>query len=359
MLYYAGYVLTISGAADEAVRLYDRAIDSARARGDQIVIGGATLFRGVAELYRGDLAAAEEDLLEAREVATFRQADPYITSFLAQVLIERGRLAEAEEVLAGAGLPERIPANGHLIFFLEARGRARRELHRVEEAARDFLALGEMMEQLGIRNPAFLPWRSQAALALHMLDRSEEARSLAAEEVELTRRWGVPATIGMSLRVLGLVTGGRDGERTLREAVEVLDAAHARLEHARALVDLGAALRRGKQRSEAKELLRQGLDFAHRAGATGLAERAQAELAATGARPRSLVVSGVDSLTPSERRVAELAAEHMTNKDIAQALFVTPKTVEVHLSNVYRKLGIASRNELPGALGARTAAPAA
>ena len=114
---------------------------------------------------------------------------------------------------------------------------------------------------------------------------------------------------------------------------------------------LVVASTRGNQRSDAREFLRQGLELAHKLGAGALEERAQTELAATGARPRRLMLSGIDSLTPSERRVAEMAADNMTNKDIAQALFVTPKTVEVHLSSVYRKLEISSRAQLPAALG--------
>jgi DNA-binding CsgD family transcriptional regulator len=110
-------------------------------------------------------------------------------------------------------------------------------------------------------------------------------------------------------------------------------------------------LRRTDQRGEARELLRQGLEIAHRAGAEPLVERAQTELAATGVRPQRLVLRGFESLTPGERRVAELAAENMTDKDIAQALLVTPNTVEQHLSNVYRKLGIGSRAQLGDAMG--------
>jgi DNA-binding NarL/FixJ family response regulator len=79
-------------------------------------------------------------------------------------------------------------------------------------------------------------------------------------------------------------------------------------------------------------------------------QRAETELLATGARPRRISLRGVESLTPSERRVAEMAAEGPTNREIAQALFVTPKTVEVHLSSAYRKLEISSRSQLPAAL---------
>jgi DNA-binding NarL/FixJ family response regulator len=152
------------------------------------------------------------------------------------------------------------------------------------------------------------------------------------------------------LRVLGLVEGGTAGTGLLREAVEVLAGSEARLEHARALVDLGAALRRANQRIEARERLREGVDLARRIGAFGLAERANEEIAATGARPRNVVQTGLDALTASERRVAQLAAGGMSNRDIAQTLFVTIKTVEVHLSHAYRKLDIGSRAQLHEAL---------
>jgi DNA-binding CsgD family transcriptional regulator len=94
------------------------------------------------------------------------------------------------------------------------------------------------------------------------------------------------------------------------------------------------------------------LDAAHRTGAGGLATRAGTELRATGARPRSRVLSGLDSLTASERRVADLAREGMTNREIAQALFVTARTVEGHLTQAFRKLDVSSRDELASALGA-------
>jgi DNA-binding CsgD family transcriptional regulator len=152
--------------------------------------------------------------------------------------------------------------------------------------------------------------------------------------------------VGVTLRTLGVIEGGTSGLRLLEEAVEVLAPSSARLEHAKALVEYGAALRRANRRSDSREYLREGLEIAHRLGAAALREHAKIELAATGARPRRLSVSGFDSLTPSERRVVELAAQDMTNKQIAQNLFVTPKTVEVHLTNAYRKLGINSRREL-------------
>jgi DNA-binding CsgD family transcriptional regulator len=117
-------------------------------------------------------------------------------------------------------------------------------------------------------------------------------------------------------------------------------------------------LRRRNRRTEARELLREALDAAHRAGAGPLAEYAETELRATGARPRRILLSGLDSLTASERRVAELAAGGLTNREIAQQLFVTARTVEGHLTSVFLKLQLDSRDQLPSALAADVRVPA-
>ncbi len=223
-------------------------------------------------------------------------------------------------------------------------------LQRMCHALDDFLEGGRRHRAFRIENPAVLAWRSEAALAHAALGQAEPAQALASEEVELARAFGAPRALGVGLRALGLVTGGDRGISVLRDAVRTLQASEARLEHARALVDLGSALRRAQQRMEARSSLRLGLDLADRCQATALAERAQKELAATGARPRRRSLAGPSSLTASERRIAEMASTGMTNNQIAQSLFVTLRTVEMHLSNVYRKLRIASRASLGEAL---------
>lgn len=169
--------------------------------------------------------------------------------------------------------------------------------------------------------------------------------------MELAQRWGAPWAVGRALRVLGTLERD-EGMQHLREAVEALAGSAARLEHAKALAALGAALRRAREPTQAREPLREALELAAACGADGLAEEVRAELAAAGARPRTAAFHGVAALTASESRVAALAAGGQTNRDIAQALFVTPKTVEVHLSSAYRKLGIQSRRELAAALAA-------
>jgi DNA-binding CsgD family transcriptional regulator len=155
----------------------------------------------------------------------------------------------------------------------------------------------------------------------------------------------------VALRVAGLARGGDEGVRLLEESADVLSGSPALLERARSLADLGAALRRAGRRADAREPLSEALDLAARCGARPLAARAREELRAAGARPRRGWRRGVEALTPSELRIARLAAAGQTNREIAHELYVTLKTVEGHLAHAYGKLGIAGRAELPGALG--------
>jgi DNA-binding CsgD family transcriptional regulator len=203
----------------------------------------------------------------------------------------------------------------------------------------------------GGRNPAIYPWRSGAALAAMHLGDPDQARELVADELRDARRWGAPRAIGIALRTHGLIEGGDAGIELLSESAAELRRSPSPVEEARTLIDLGAALRRGGRRRDAREPLTRGLDVARRCQAHGLAERAQEELRAAGARPRRLDLTGAEALTPMERRTAGLAADGLSNREVAQSLFLTVRTVEMHLTNAYRKLGISSRRELGGALG--------
>jgi DNA-binding NarL/FixJ family response regulator len=157
--------------------------------------------------------------------------------------------------------------------------------------------------------------------------------------------------VGRVLRTLGR-TRGEKGIADIEQAIEILEPSTARLEHARAVAALGTALRRFGRPTDAREPLRRALELASACDATLLVEEVRAELQVVGVRPRTDAATGVESLTPSERRVVDLAVGGGTNRDIAQELYVTPKTVEVHLSNAYRKLGIRGRRELPQAIAA-------
>jgi DNA-binding CsgD family transcriptional regulator len=352
--YHAVMVLARAGLLDEALSIFSQAVAQARRRGDIFNVAFMLMWRGVCQTHRGDLRAAVADLREAIDLAVAHGmlvSWPYNIGFLAHALLEQGDADEAARVIDEGNFPEELPLDQlHLAGFRLHRGRLRIETGSPERGVEELLQVGETVQLIPFDNPSGLPWRGGAAEGLRLLDRNDEARALAQEALVHARRWGDPYAIGAALRVLGLVEGGETGIAQLREAVEVLAGSEARLEHARALVDLGAALRRANQRTEARQRLREGVDLARRVGALGLAERGNEEIAATGARPRKVLQTGLDALTASERRVAQLAAEGMSNKEIAQTLFVTIKTVEVHLSHAYRKLEISSRAQLHKAL---------
>jgi DNA-binding CsgD family transcriptional regulator len=349
----AGIALMGAGRLDRAKSLWDQVIADARRRGSIPTLSLGWALRAFVLVRMGAIAAAEADAqgaLERLDVELLFPL-PLIVSPLIDVHLERGQPEAASELLEehdlGGELPDLAPAN----FLLESvLGRLRIAQNRSSEGIAALRACGRRLEASGVRNPGLISWRSSLAPALAAAGERGQALALTREEVELARAFDVPRELGMALRAAGLVEGGAAGIDLLREAVAVLRASPARLEHARALTDLGAALRRKGQRSDAREPLRAGLDLAQRCGATALAHLAHGELVATGARPRRLVLSGVDALTASERRVAEMAAEGLTNRQIAQALFVAEKTVQGHLGHAYRKLDITSRSELPDAL---------
>ena len=349
---FATVALTAADEWESASAIFDDAFADARVRGSVSAFAIGSIFRGYLHIFTGDLAEAEADLhnaVEASEQHGLASGMPYALSFLADTQMQKGDLDGAVETIGRLEqLPE--PARGGA-FVYDARGRLRYLQGRYRDALAEFARARQLYEALGGVNPAIVAWRSQSALAHRALGDEAEAKALAAEEVGLARQWGAPRALAKALRVAGMVEGGKAGIELLGEAVGVLDGSAAVLERARGLIELGSALRRSNRRTDAREHLRQALELAHQGESVPLVTRAQEELMATGARPRRVALSGLDALTPSERRVASMAAKELTNRDIAQALFVTPKTVEVHLSSVYRKLGIASRAQLADALG--------
>lgn len=349
------YAMLHCDRLEEAIRFLDPLIEVVRRRGAVFNYSSLSMTRAIIHYALGRLGDAEADARAALDALPHPKTwfVPFAHAWLAQILTERGALDEASALLGNVDALIDVATDPFSSTPL-LRGRsmlaAARGDHRA--ALDDALELGRALTAFGHVNPAAShpPWRSLAAIEHHALGETESALALAREEVKLARAWGAPKTLGRALRVLGLVEGSPDGTERIREAVSVLEESPARLEHAHALTDLGASLRRGNRRAEAREYLRAGLELAQRLGATVLADRAHEELVATGARPRRLVLSGLDSLTPSERRIAALAAEGLSNREIAQALFVTLRTVEMHLSNAFRKLDVSSRTQLPAAL---------
>jgi DNA-binding CsgD family transcriptional regulator len=211
-------------------------------------------------------------------------------------------------------------------------------------ALTDARGAGSDLQDLRIRNPYF-SWRATAAQAALALNDRTAADQLIEDELELSRRLAAPAAIARGLRIKGLIEGGTTGLHLLEQAAHTIPADPPRLERTRALVDFGSALRRANKRTAARPPLTEAHQLARSGGATALAERARIELAALGARPRKEPATR-DQLTPSEHRVVEMARRGMTNKQIAQTLFITVKAVEWHLHHAYLKLNIKSRKQL-------------
>jgi DNA-binding NarL/FixJ family response regulator len=299
--------------------------------------------------YSGDIRAALAYGLQA--VAWDSSWTPGLaTGLVVPAMLDAGDISGAHALLAEHGLLGELPPLLPFNVTRLARGCLHAAAGNHEKAASELLAVGDLATRWGIRNPAMLPWRSTAALSLGALGDLDAAGRLAAEEIELARRWGSKRSEGIALRAAGLVARGERGIDLLTEAVATLRASPAQLELARALADLGAALRRAGARAQARDLLRESLDLAHTLGGHVIATRAREELVTAGGRPRRDARHGRDALTPSELRVVELAAAGRTNRQIAQALFVTKRTVENHLTSAYAKLGICARYELATSL---------
>jgi DNA-binding CsgD family transcriptional regulator len=331
-------------------------IEAARRRGAAPGIPGNHGIRAQCRLLDGRLRDAEADVeiaLRLLDRLQFGATRIIHLAFAVRTLVARGDLAMAAEHLVDPW-PEPEPSPGLPGAMLCcAMGEHAFAVGRHAEARDHYLAAAEKVRWLPFSNPEVLPWQTGLATCEAALGNPDEAQRLAAEAVRLAREAGGQRAIGIALCVQGTVAdNGSEQIELLSEAVEALAETRAAWQRARALIELGAGLRRANRRKESRLPLREGLDLAHRCGATPLEERARTELAAAGSRPRKAVLSGVESLTPSERRVADMAAEGMTNREIAQALFVTAKTVETHLRHAYQKLDISRREELNARLEA-------
>ena len=351
---YAAMNLVLVDRFEEAERLCSAVIEDGQRRGALSTVATFAFPRAFAFLRRGMLREAAADArwsFEQKTAMGVEQGPPWPLAFLVDALTELGDFAGADEALtrvpvSRTGPPEMLA----WAFAVEARGRLRLAQGDLRAGLADLLEAGRRWELLCCRSAVVERWREDAAPALAQVGEKRQARRLAAEQLELAAadrtcrghsepRPGWPAT--------GVASGPPP---RLRTAVSLLEHTPARLEYARALIAWAAAIRRDGGAVQARDPLRQGLELAHRAGAAPLAQRARDELVAAGGRPRKPVFSGIEALTASEIRVARLVAQGRTNRDTAELLFVTQRTVETHLGHVFQKLGIRSREELPEAL---------
>jgi DNA-binding CsgD family transcriptional regulator len=346
---------TLCGHLERALELTEAALEDARRRASPLAFATASYRRSVPLLWQARVTDAVAELESALDAMRYgwRQFSRAARASLTLCLIERGELTRAGELILATGEIDRH-RDLEDTFCVSARAELRLAQGRPAEALEAALAVKEAIGT-AIRELGHCQWRTVAALASLALGDRQRAPQLAGEALEVADHTGVLHARVRAMRVYGLCEGGVSGLARLEQAAELGASAPPRLETVRALVDLGAALRRANQRAASRGPLQQAADMARTGGATVLLERALTELAAAGARPRrDWLMSGPASLTPSERRIAQLAASGQSNRQIALTLFVTPKTVEYHLRNVYRKLDVQGRRELAPALGSET-----
>jgi len=348
----ATVAICLAGRLTRAIELWTAGVADGRERGSMLMYSSSLGLRASARDWHGDLAGAESD---ASEALTLLPADdpiilPTALAALTDVLIEQGAHERAVRLLREAWPAGDLPLTLNVCQALASRGRLALSMGDPSAALADLEEAGRRALAIFYVNPMALMWRSYAALAAARLGEHDRAGQLIDEELAIARRFGAPEPIGEALRVRALLAPRAEMIERARKAVDVLAGSELRLAHAHGLIDLGAALRRSGHRRDAREPLREGLELANRCGSSVETDRAMAELRATGARPRRPALRGVDSLSAQERRVAAMAVDGLSNREIAEALFLTRRTVEMHLTSAYRKLGVSGRDELPAAL---------
>ncbi|ADB53626.1 ATP-binding protein [Conexibacter woesei] len=369
--YMATYALLTCEAHQEARATIADALADGQRRGSAFARAGALGTRAVLALNEGRPRDAEADARTAALGAIPPIMVPVNASYVVLALVDQGELDAAEAELRAAGL-EHGPGGPTVLRWIPwARARLHEAQGRADAVRADVVSLEE--DERAGRPMRALAWRALLARALARgaaaggapasggaaaggapasddATAGGDADALAQEHLAWARVWGRPAALGVAQRAAALaapaVERTQRAER-LEEAVATLAGSSLRTEEARARLDLGVALLRGGRRRDGRDALEQALEVALACGARGTARSASAELQVAGAPPRRLAF---DELTASERRVAEHAAAGRTNREIAEELFVTPKTVENHLTRVYAKLGVGSRRELAGAL---------
>lgn len=347
-------LLAWSGRWDDARREWNCWMEAAHSEGRVLMVSIGYSFLAEADRLAGRLHEAEAEARTAWEVTRLPGGfSPYTWSALmnlAATLLARGDVGEFRRLTEGFDLsigPLEIPLNP---WPLELRAQLRLEQGELELAVEDLLTLGDALERIRMLNPCLSAWRQDATEALAALGREREAVELISVAEERARAFAAPHAIASVLRARAMLEPRDRSMETLRSSIELFEVAGPSHELARSLIGLGSLLRRRGDRAEARATLERALDLAHRCGAGGVERRARDELAAAGARPRRAAQTGVGALTASELKVAALAAGGLTNKEIAERLFVTVRTVETHLTHVYEKLAIGGRRELGQAL---------
>ncbi|WP_328522774.1 helix-turn-helix transcriptional regulator [Kribbella sp. NBC_00359] len=337
--------------APELLPRLDRSIETLRSGQAAGVLAAALCYRAIVTRDQGNLQEAIFDAYAAWEITVTsgsRTGAAFTANVLIRALVESGRFADAETILRRVkslwppSLLDYVYSDGESAILLARGG--------IDQALLRAMRTGESCSLVRLMNPVIVGWRGVAVYCLHRKGRVEEAREIARENTSHAEKWGTPRAIGVARRVAAIPESGDNQLALLAESASALETTPANLELSQSLFALGDAHRRAKHVTEARRDLQSALDLAGQCGALPLTERIIDTLRLLGVRAASARRTGPASLTPGERRVADLAASGLSNRDIAQSLYITVKTVEVHLSSTFRKLEIKSRKELPRVL---------
>ncbi|MEU4210928.1 AAA family ATPase [Streptomyces sp. NPDC026206] len=348
-------VLGLADEVDEALAGLERALAGSRTRYEPRMHIAALVGRSMTLHGVGDVTGAAKDARAALDIVEHNERTagyPMPSIALSTALLSQGKAREAAAILDPLG---RRGTDRHIWewhHYLYTQGRVRRELGDLEGALELWLRCGRSLEEAGVTNPVLAPWWLPATTTLVRLGRTAEAAGIVERSEPHIRRWGTPRAHGIGLIAAAVVADGRARVDRLAEAVDVLADSPARLEHAKAAYQLGHELLARDDAPAARRHLRQAIELATRCGYQALSAVARTLLVTAGGRMPQIAASPLDSLTDSERRIATLAQGGNSNREIAEALFITPRTVEMHLTNVYRKLDVRGRAQLPGGLRA-------
>lgn len=262
-----------------------------------------------------------------------------------------GRYPEAAAYLA-IPVPDIMFDTPVGLHYLQARGRYLLAIDRCHAALDDFERCGRLMTSWDMDVPTLVPWRTEAAQIYLRMGDNARAQELA--QTQLSRlRSGDSVTRGLSMRILAATQDFPRRLSTLREAADMLENCGDRLELARVLADLSRTHQSIGQHGVARIHARRALRLARECGADAIRWTMLPDLAAVDAGVSNRVSTDLDRITElsdAERRVATLAAEGYTNRQMAKRLFITISTVEQHMTRIYRKLGVTRRAELVSVL---------
>ncbi|MGW4125898.1 helix-turn-helix transcriptional regulator [Nocardia sp. NPDC004711] len=263
-------------------------------------------------------------------------------AWMVEALVQFGDIRTARRLADGhLRIKDALPDRAHV---LAARGALHRAEGDLERSLADYIECGKVLTSLNVANPAIIPWRAHAALVAHALGRDDLASALADDELALARRWGSPGAVGRALHAVGIARRTNRSIAVLERAVELLDLADARHDLMETLCDLGQLHAAAGDAARSQCAVESVTQLAVEAGNRHIVQRAKSVLATLDNQRRTA------KLTRQEHKIACLASQGHSNKTIAATMFLTIRTVEFHLSNVYRKLEISGRRQLEGVM---------